>query len=101
MLLNTGKKIVLNKGVYTDKELDSLIGTELKSQMLDPRNYILRSNKLEKSQRWSLAWKNSIIPITSKMADPAISYLLIMRQALNILLVSNPTPLNIRPLKVA
>ena len=32
--LKMGKKIVLNKGVYTDKELNSLIGTELKSQML-------------------------------------------------------------------
>ena len=43
-----GKKIVLNKGVYTDKELNSLIGTELKSQMLDSRNDVLRTNKLEK-----------------------------------------------------
>ena len=73
----TGKKIVLNKGVYMDKELNSLIGTKLKSQMLDSRNDILRTNKLEnrkndliltmtpekqdktlelkKSQRWSLA----------------------------------------------
>ena len=47
MLLNTGKKIVLNKGVHTDKELNSLIGTELKSQMLDFHNDILRTNKLE------------------------------------------------------
>ena len=46
--LNTGKKIVLNKGVYTDKEVDSLIGTELKSQTLDSRNDVLRTNKLEK-----------------------------------------------------
>ena len=45
-LLKTGKKIVLNKGVYTDKELNSLIGMELKSQMLDSRNDILRTNKL-------------------------------------------------------
>ena len=45
-LLKTGKKIVLNKGVYTDKELDSLIGMELKSQMLDSRNDIQRTNKL-------------------------------------------------------
>ena len=45
-LLKTGKKIVLNKGVYTDKELNSLIGTELKSQMLDSRNDIQRTNKL-------------------------------------------------------
>ena len=37
---------MLNEGVYTDKELNSLIGTELKSQMLDSRNDIQRSNKL-------------------------------------------------------
>ena len=29
-----------------DKELNSLIGTELKSQMLDSRNDIQRTNKL-------------------------------------------------------
>ena len=42
----TCKKIVLNKGVYTDKELTSLIGMELKSQMLDSRNDTQRTNKL-------------------------------------------------------
>ena len=42
----TGKKIVLNKGVYTGKELNSLIGTELKSQMLDSSNDIQRTNTL-------------------------------------------------------
>ena len=47
VLLNTGKEIVLNKGAYTDKELNSLIGMELKSQMLDFRNDILKTNKLE------------------------------------------------------
>ena len=31
VLLKTGKKVVLNKGVYMDKELNSLIGLELKS----------------------------------------------------------------------
>ena len=41
-----GKKIVLNKGVYIDKELNSLTGTELKSQMLDSRNDIQRTKKL-------------------------------------------------------
>ena len=45
-LLKTGKKIVLNKGVYTDKELNSLIGMEPKSQMLDSRNDIQRTDKL-------------------------------------------------------
>ena len=47
VLLYTGKKIVLNKGVYTDKELDSLIGMELKSQMLDSHDDVLRTNKLK------------------------------------------------------
>ena len=42
----TGKKIVLNKGVYMDKELISLIRMELKSQMLDSHNDIQRTNKL-------------------------------------------------------
>ena len=48
VLLYMGKKIVLNKGVDMDKELDSLIGTELKSQMLDSRDDVLRTNKLKK-----------------------------------------------------
>ena len=45
-LLKAGKKIVLNKRVYTDKELNSQIGMELKSQMLDSRNDLQRTNKL-------------------------------------------------------
>ena len=45
-LLKMGKKIVLNKGVYMNKELNSLIGMELKSQMLDSRNGVQRTNKL-------------------------------------------------------
>ena len=48
VLLYTGKKIVLSEGVYTDKELDSLIGTELKSQMLDSHDDVLRTNKFKK-----------------------------------------------------
>ena len=55
MLLYMGKKIVLNKGAYMDRELDSLIGTELKSQMLDSHDDVLRTNKLKKLQRWPLA----------------------------------------------
>ena len=45
-LLKTGKEIVLNKGVYADKELNSLIGMEMKSQMLDSHDDIQRTNKL-------------------------------------------------------
>ena len=41
-----GKKIVLNNGVYMNKELNSPIGMELKSQMLDSRNDIQRTNRL-------------------------------------------------------
>ena len=47
VLLKTGKKIVLNKEVYTDKELNAIIGLELKSRM-DDRNDVLSTNKLEK-----------------------------------------------------
>ena len=43
VLLKMGKKIVLNKGVYMDRELNSLIGMELRSQMLDSRNDVLKN----------------------------------------------------------
>ena len=33
--LKSGKEIVLNKGVCMDKELNSLIGMELRKQMID------------------------------------------------------------------
>ena len=46
--LKSGKEIMLNKGVYTNKELNSLIGTELRVQMIDSREDVLRTNKLEK-----------------------------------------------------
>ena len=45
--LKSNEEIMLNKGVYTDKELNSLIGTELRVQMIDSREDILRTNKLE------------------------------------------------------
>ena len=51
VLLKTGKKIVLNKVVYTDKELNALIGLELRSLMLDSREDVLRTNKLEKVKK--------------------------------------------------
>ena len=41
----TGEKIVLNKAVYTDKELNEIIGQELKSQIGD-RDDILKTSKL-------------------------------------------------------
>ena len=45
MLSKMGKKIVLNKVVYTDKELNTLIGTDLKSRIGD-RDDVLRISKL-------------------------------------------------------
>ena len=54
-LLKMGKKIVLNKGVYMDKELNSLIGTELKSQMLDSRNDIQRTKKLVNGKKITIS----------------------------------------------
>ena len=55
VLLYMGKKIVLDKGVYTDKELDSLIGTELKSQMLEFSNDVQRTNKLKKIMKVAIS----------------------------------------------
>ena len=40
-----GKKIVLNRGVYMGKELDSLIGAKMKSRM-DDCDDVLRTSKL-------------------------------------------------------
>ena len=55
VLLKMGKKIVLNKVVYTDKELNALIGLELKSQIMDSHNDVLRTNKLEKVTKLSIS----------------------------------------------
>ena len=55
VLLKTDKKIVLNKGVYMDKELNSLIGMELKLQMLDSHNDIMRTNKLVNGTKTSIS----------------------------------------------
>ena len=46
---------MLNKGVYRDRELNSLIGLELKSQMLDSLNDVLRTNKLEKVTKMTIS----------------------------------------------
>ena len=54
VLLETGKKIVLNKGVYTDKELNLLIGTNLNSRM-DDRENILRTSKFEKVTKMAIS----------------------------------------------
>ena len=55
VLLKTGKKIVLNKGVYADKELNTLIGTELRVQMIDSCEDILRTKKLGKVKKLTIS----------------------------------------------
>ena len=40
-----GKEIVLNKGEYTDKELNAIIGKKMKSRMND-RDDVLRTSRL-------------------------------------------------------
>ena len=54
VLLNTSKKIVLNKGVYTDKELNAILGPELKLRMVS-HDDVLRNNKLEKVMKISIS----------------------------------------------
>ena len=45
---------MLNKGVYTDKELNLLIGTNLKSRM-DDHEDVLRTSKLEKVTKMAIS----------------------------------------------
>ena len=54
VLLEMGKKIVLNEGVYTDKELNLLIGTNLESRMEDHED-VLRTSKLEKVMKMAIS----------------------------------------------
>ena len=74
----TGKQIVLNKGVYMDKELNLLIGTELKAQMLDYCNDILRTNKLEGITKMIISLNKLDNSDNLEDCRPSTSYLLIM-----------------------
>ena len=78
VLLYTGRKIVLNKGVYMDKELHSLIGTELKSQMLDSHDDVLRTNKLKKITKVAISLNKLNNSDNLEDGKPAILYSLIM-----------------------
>ena len=77
-LLKTGKKIVLNKGVYTDKEQNSLIGMELKSQMLDSRNDIQRTNKLVNGTKIAISLNELDNSDNLEDGNPATPYLHIL-----------------------
>ena len=99
VLLGTGKKIVLNKGIYTDKELNLLIGMKLKLRIDDCED-VLRTSKLEKVTKIAISLKELNNSDNLKDGNSAIPYLHIMLLVLNILHALNPTPLNIRPLKI-
>ena len=77
-LLKTGKKIVLNKGVYTDKELNSLIRTELRSQMQDSRNDIQRTNKLVNGTKITISLNELNNSDNLEDGKPATPYLRIL-----------------------
>ena len=98
--LKSGEEITLNKVVYMDKELNALIGLELKSQVMDSRNDVLRTNKLEKITKMVIILEELNNSDNLENADPATPYLLIMLLALNILRVSNQQHHNIRPLRM-
>ena len=62
-----------------DKELNALIGLELKSQMMDSHNDVLRTNKLEKVVKMAICLnKLDNSDKTSKMENPATPYLRFM-----------------------
>ena len=54
VMLETGKKIVLNKGVYTSKELDSLIGMKMRSRM-DDHDHVLRTSMLDNGTKMTIS----------------------------------------------
>ena len=96
----TSKKIVLNKGVYTDKELNSLIGMELKSQMLDYRNDILRINKLERITKMIISLNeldNSDNHEDGKPSNVLFTHYVTSSECYTF---SNPNPHNIKNLRM-
>ena len=101
MLLNTGKKIVLNKGVYTDKELNAILGLELKSRVVS-RDDVLRNNKLEKVMKMSISLDELDNSDNLKDGRPATFYSLIMllMMMIKILRILNPTPHSTRNLRM-
>ena len=78
VLLKTDKIIVLNEGVYMDKGLNSLIGKELKSQMLDSCNDILRTNKLVNGTKISISLNKLDNSDNLEDGNPATPYLHIL-----------------------
>ena len=54
LILKTGKDMELPKGVYTDKELNAIIGLELKLG-IESLDYVFRTNKLENVMKLTIS----------------------------------------------
>ena len=96
----TGKKIVLNKGIYTDKELNSLIGKELKLQMLDSHNDIQGTNKLVNGTKITISLNeldNSDNLEDGKPSNTLFTYFVTRPEYFTHL---NPNPHNIKNLRM-
>ena len=52
--LKMGEDVVLPKAAYMDKELNAIIGTELKSG-IESHDYVLRTNKLENVMKLTIS----------------------------------------------
>ena len=75
--LKTGEDVALNKGVYMDKELNAIIGLELKSGT-ESRDYVLRTNKLENVTEMAINLEELNNSNNLEDGRPATSYLRIM-----------------------
>ena len=95
----TGKKIVLNKVVYTGKELNAIIGQELKSRIGD-RDDVLRTSKLVNGTKITISLNELDNSDNLEDGDPSNTLFTYYVTALNILCVLNPNPHNIGPLRM-
>ena len=68
-----GKEIVLNKGAYTDKEINAIIGQKMKSRMNDCDD-VLRTNRLYGGTKITITLKE----LNNSDNLPATPYLHIM-----------------------
>ena len=99
ILLKTGSVIELAKGVYTDKELNAMIGLELKSQM-GSHDDVLRENKMENVTKMVISLDELNNTDNLEDGNPATSYLHTMYLVPNILCILNPQPHSTRNLKM-
>ena len=87
VLSTMGKKIVLNKVAYMDKEPNEIIGQELQS-LIGDHDDVLGTSKLVNGMKMVISLNE-----LNNSDNP--------EDGLNILLVSSLAPLNIRPLRMA